>query len=488
MSKGGKIEIFSLTDIELLTDNIDRINEDIKRKQLELFDPKMDDVREIVKIVNNFIKNKKRKVYGGEALNKIISNKSPKDSFYGKYELPDIDIYSPRPIDDLIELCNKILESGFTPVTGQEALHKGTYSIFVKYHNFVDITYVPTNVFHRIPFEEINGINYVHPHFMMVDMLRIFTDPLLSYFRLEKTVKRLRLIQKHYPIKQQPFKLKLISPPREVKQFNEDINKLLLRDDALLVGFEAYNQLAKYAQTSISYLKPIETPYPEIVLTDFKVTGREFIEQLKKNHPDDAEHISAVEYYPFFQFIGHSAIVYYKKIPIAHLYHYDHRCIPWKEIQYVSNDKTIGKIRIGSFSYQLLFSWASYYRARTEKDNEVTDRYRILFSHLVELRNEYFTKNKKNIFHDTPFAEFLINCIGDTIPPATEKRIRIDKNKAKGKQYVFRYDPSTKQMAPGDIKHGFANTAGTAVRNEKNLKLNGDIKDDYDEEETDVEN
>lgn len=469
----NKLEVYTNADMDLLADNITRIEEDVMKKRLELFDPKGDDVKKIITIVHKFIKEKKRKVYGGEALNKLISNIAPADSFYGEYELPDIDFYSPKPIDDLIELCNLLHAADFKPVTGQEAQHKGTYSIFVMYHNFVDISYVPTNVFHRMPFEEVNGINYIHPHFMAIDMFRIFTDPLLSYFRLEKTVKRFRLIQKHFPFMKVSAPLRLPSKTTEIKMFDKDINKFLTREDVILIGMEGYNQLAKFVGTTTTHLKSVDSPYPEVILTNFNVAGRDFVNMIKTNHPDMESHISVVEYYPFFQFLGHNAFVYYKGVPIIHMFHYDHRCIPVKQI---------GEFKIGAFVVQLLYAWSLYYLARTDKNNELMERYKTIFAHLIELRNEYFSKTNNNIFSNTPFADFSTDCVGETMPPEIEKRLRIEKNKRQGKPYVFKYEPSVKHMEPGIIKYNFANTAGTAVRNEKNLRLSGDIKEDYEEE------
>ena len=82
-------------------------------------------------IIKLYIKEKKRKVYGGFGLNMLLVDKNPKYALYDDSDVPDIDFYSPEPLVDLVILCDKIFEAGFKPVIGQEAMHKETYSIFV---------------------------------------------------------------------------------------------------------------------------------------------------------------------------------------------------------------------------------------------------------------------------------------------------------------------------------------------------------------------
>ena len=41
-------------------------------------------------------------------------------------------------------------------------------------------------------FMEIDGYHYIHPWFMMIDIFRVFTDPLISYRSLDKYYKRFR--------------------------------------------------------------------------------------------------------------------------------------------------------------------------------------------------------------------------------------------------------------------------------------------------------
>ena len=89
---------------------LDKYN-DIKKKidilKLTEFEPSLNEIKNVNQIILNFIKTKKRKIYGGFGLNKLIINKDPKNQIYENEELSDIDFYSPEPINDLVQLCDK---------------------------------------------------------------------------------------------------------------------------------------------------------------------------------------------------------------------------------------------------------------------------------------------------------------------------------------------------------------------------------------------
>ena len=105
-----------------------------------------DDIKKISSTVLNFVKDKKRIVMGGYALNILLKNNGS-DSIYSDVvdpsEIPDIDVYSPDPISDLFDICNIIHKMGYKRVQGKEGIHKDTYKLFVDNENFLDLGYVP---------------------------------------------------------------------------------------------------------------------------------------------------------------------------------------------------------------------------------------------------------------------------------------------------------------------------------------------------------
>ena len=165
------MELITNKDMKLIKENLDNINKSIKKKIIDIFEPTVANRKKIYNFIKSYIKDNERKIYGGYTLNELIKLKNKKDKIYDFDDFPDIDFYSYDPNSDIINICNKIYDMGFKKVNGREAKHKNTYSIFVNYELYCDITYVPKNIYNRMPFIEIEVINYIHPHFMVIDYL-----------------------------------------------------------------------------------------------------------------------------------------------------------------------------------------------------------------------------------------------------------------------------------------------------------------------------
>ncbi len=109
-----------------------------------------------------------------------------------------------------------------------------------------------------------------------------------------------------------------------------------------------------------------------------------------------------------------------------------------------------------------------YYRALD--DSKLKDLYMLQLSHLIQIRNYYFDANKKNIFDNTIFSDFVIDCLGEPISAKKEMSDRIKENKAKGKPPIFAYRPDQGiKSAAHDFQ--FKNSSGNKINNEKNFKI-----------------
>jgi hypothetical protein len=189
------LDIVSTQD-EQFKENYPKIMKKIGKKKLTEMEPTIDEISKVNGIIIDYIKVNKRKVYGGYALNKLLIAKNPSLAIYDEIDTPDIEFYSPDPLGDLVKLCDKLTESGFKNVIGQEAQHKETYSIFVNYQLYCDISYMPSNIYSKVRFIQMEGFYLIHPWFMTIDYFRMFTDPLVSYWRLEKHFARYLKLQK----------------------------------------------------------------------------------------------------------------------------------------------------------------------------------------------------------------------------------------------------------------------------------------------------
>jgi hypothetical protein len=146
------MDIIKDTDLELFHKNIEKIQSQVKDKVFKLIKPTGDEKLEVVYKVIQFVKNKKRKIYGSYSHNAIIEHRSKDAGFLSSNEIPDIDFYSPEPLKDLYDICNMFHAQGYNNVIGQEAQHAETYKIFVNEIEACDISYVPKIIYNKIPY------------------------------------------------------------------------------------------------------------------------------------------------------------------------------------------------------------------------------------------------------------------------------------------------------------------------------------------------
>ena len=104
-------------------------NESLKKVKIV---PKFEYMLDATKIVENYVRRNKRKVYGGMAINIAIKNKNPNRQIYQDHDFPDYDFYSPDPIKDLVEICNELQRKKFKYIQAKEAHHMNTYKIKIE--------------------------------------------------------------------------------------------------------------------------------------------------------------------------------------------------------------------------------------------------------------------------------------------------------------------------------------------------------------------
>lgn len=481
------MQLYTEKDVELLKNNIDNITSKIEKTTLEILEPTKEEQMNAISIVLNFIKNNKRKIYGGYAQNKLIIAKNKNDGFYEEDIIPDIDFYSPDPIVDLMKICNELYENGFKHVIGQEAQHSETYTIFSNFINVCDISYVPRNLFNRMPFIKINDINYVHPSFIMIDMYKMLSEPFFSSRRWEKTFPRIYKLQKYYPFNKVTDSIKIIDKkPKNInvdKLLNTIYNFVENNKDIIIIGNNAYNhfleksEILKDKKLGKKY-KYLEVPYLEIVSLDYKNNCDELLKLLKNKHPEFFQFISVIEHYPFWNLLGYSCYFKYNDTIIAYIINYNRKCIPIKKVKNKINfgNKNGQKntknnyIQIGSFNYTLLNNIIFAIKARVNKDTERSHYHNVMTSQFVEMRNYFFKKNNKNLLDDTLFQEFIPDCIGTTMDPSRETRLIRNKRYKERKRVIFKYVPSDGVKEP-TTTYRFPNSSGNPINNTKNLRI-----------------
>jgi hypothetical protein len=150
--------------------------------------------------VENFLRKKSLICYGGTAINNILPKQ---DQFYNTdIEIPDYDFYSSNALNDAKELVDIYIKDGFQEVEAKSGQHHGTFKVYVNFIPVADITFVPKELFVAIKKEaiKVGGIFYAPPNLLRMGMYLELSRPAGDVSRWEKVLKRLTLLNKHYPL------------------------------------------------------------------------------------------------------------------------------------------------------------------------------------------------------------------------------------------------------------------------------------------------
>lgn len=158
-------------------------------------------VQRMISIVEQFLVVKKRICYGGTAINNLLP---VEEQFYDRdIEIPDYDFFSDSALEDAKELADIYYKEGYKEVEAKAGQHFGTYKVFVDFIPVADITHLDKNLYKIVHSESIksNGIFYAPPNYLRMSMYLELSRPAGDISRWEKVLKRLILLNKHYPLK-----------------------------------------------------------------------------------------------------------------------------------------------------------------------------------------------------------------------------------------------------------------------------------------------
>ena len=303
----------------------------VERKSLEIIEPTIFEQRNIMDSIREFLRIKGRKIYGGTAINELVKQVNPDDAIYDNYSFGDIDFYSPQPRADIVDLCNFLFDKNkYKNISANEAQHDETYRIYVNWQLYCNITYVPMRIYSGIKVIMIDNLQYVDPHFLWIDQLRIFNNPMLTSRLWEKTFKREYVLLKNYPLESFEINMQISKIPMEITGYHYKIKQEFLiiekiRENTLITGFDAYNFYVKYASNKIISECPV--PFLELVSTDYVNTVIKLYAYIK-SIVTMPRSVSIVEYSPFFQFAEHSVMISYNEHTLVLIREVNDICVP----------------------------------------------------------------------------------------------------------------------------------------------------------------
>ena len=225
-------------------------------------------IRDVNRIVEEFIRDKKLICYGGTAINNILPLD---DQFYDKNtDVPDYDFFSMNAVLDAKELADIYLRKGYSDVEAKSGVHKGTYKVFVNFIPVADITYLIPDIYKSLKKDavKVNGLSYAPPNFLRMGMYLELSRPDGDVSRWEKVLKRLVLLNKNYPIKN--TKCNSVSFQRDFEGESGDRETIYytIRDSIIDQGLVFFGG---FASTMYSKYMPIKQRKQLQTIPDFDV-------------------------------------------------------------------------------------------------------------------------------------------------------------------------------------------------------------------------
>jgi hypothetical protein len=423
---------FAEQELNILRKSVDNIQQNIGKKILN--DP---NVKQIIEIVEDFLRKKKLICYGGTAINNILPEQ---DQFYNKdVELPDYDFFSPHALEDAKELAEIYYKAGFEEVEAKAGVHAGTFKVFVNFIPVADVTQLVKEIYGNLKREtiKIDGILYCPPNYLRMSMYLELSRPKGDVSRWEKVLKRLTLLNKHYPLR--TSNCKNIEIQRLFSSYDKvNSNDLfyITRDILINNGVIFFGALAHKLYTKYNKNNSIATiPDFDVLSTNPKRTAEILKERLIdynfKNvrivkKPGIGEIIA-----PHYEVkVGKNAIAFIYK-PIA-CHSYNTHQLKEKTVKIASIDTML------SFYLAFLYSNRPYY-----EDDRILCMAQYLFN----------VQQKNRLKQQGLLKRFGIECYGEqeTIEKMRAektnkfKELKNDRNSKEYQKYFLKYIPGEKK-------------------------------------------
>jgi len=350
---------FQDCELAILRDAVDKaeVNTSSKMASSEL-------VRSMISLLEDFLRRKKCVCYGGTAINNIL----PKHAqFYDReIEIPDYDFYTPNALEDAKELADLYHKNGFYYTEAKSGIHYGTFKVYVNFIAIADITYLHPNIFNSMSKEaiQVNGILYAPANFLRMNMYLELSRPLGDVSRWEKVLKRLNLLDEHWPLK--TYNCHNIQFQRPLDSYQNDSEKLyfILRDilanqGVLFLGGYATRLFAKNNDSKDSIVKKI--PDFDVLSDDAETVCTIIIERLKEI---GYKNVQITKYEAVDEVIPTHYQIHIKNETLCFVYE-TIACHSYNEI---TIDST--KIKIATIETMMTFYIAFYYSDRPYHDKQ----------------------------------------------------------------------------------------------------------------------
>jgi len=273
---------FEECELAVLRSAIDKAEERDKSKAIS------PQIKEMIQIVEQFLRDERCICYGGTAINNLLPKR---EQFYNyDEEVPDYDFFSPNPIEHATKLVDLYVKAGYEEVEAKSGVHYGTYKVYVNFIPMADITLLEKSLFDVLleNSKKKLGIYYCPPNYLRMSMYLELSRPKGDISRWEKVLKRLTLLNKYYPVKEDTCDYKIIQRKYEgdnktVDEINEAIRTTCIDEECIFFGGYANFLYSKYMPYSISSRFTKDPDY-DILSKDPETTAefiKDALEELK---------------------------------------------------------------------------------------------------------------------------------------------------------------------------------------------------------------
>ena len=415
------------------------------------------EIKRIIAIVENYIRNKKLICYGGTAINNILPKQA---QFYNKdVEISDYDFFSTNALQDAMKLADIYAKEGFSEVEAKSGQHKGTYKVFVNFIPTADITQLPDDVFKALNKDaiKINGILYAPPNFLRMSMFLELSRPGGDISRWEKVLKRLTLLNKYYPLKgtncnEMDIQREISS--KKTKQNEEKIFEIMrhafVEQGVVFIGGYSIALYSKYMPKNVYKLE--NHPDFDVISDDPETTALIVKEQLEEA---GIRNVKLIHRQAIGEIIAPHIQIMADKDTLAFIYE-PIACYSYNVIRLHGYNIKIGTIdTILSFYLAFLYSNKDYYDI---------DRLLCIAHYLFDIQQ------KNRLAQKGLLRRFSVNCYGHQ---ETLEEIRAEKsdiyNKLKDKKDSKEYEELFLRYRPNEETSGKTkNATKNATKTSKN--------------------
>ena len=282
---------FADCELAILRIQVDKVQEKMAKRAVNT-----PDIKKMIKIVEDFIKSKKLVCYGGISINALLPDK---DKIYNnEIDLPDYDFFSPNALNDAKELADIYYKHGYTEVDAKSGQHHGTFKVYVNFLGVADITSVPKDLFNTIKKNavSVDGILYTDANFLRMGMYLELSRPSGDTSRWEKVLKRLSLINKHYPLEISNCKdidfQRGMEDKHDAELIYETTKNTLIDEEVVFFGGYAIAQYGQY-MPKILRKKVMNIPDFDVLAHEPKITADKVKDKLLEK---DIKNVSIVKH------------------------------------------------------------------------------------------------------------------------------------------------------------------------------------------------